>query len=710
MEKNPSSDNKDILDIKDIHVSIDDENDFIAEPIPDTLSRIFPAGFLPGFPSDSQQIKKALHRIGVTSDARRKSEIVRVNSADGSETYDFPSRYDRQPVTSRVKINRSRDLTIGASIVARNAIRCTDIFTDTNPQAKGMWIRVTFSDMSGKTREILDRIEAFTVGDITAGPWGQMQTYSVVTERDIRSLREYLSTHIASCVNNHEVRILEGTSYIGWGEDFKSYSRPGFLDAGVRGLYADTAASSWCASGEAEQQRKILLNLFKDSPRAFMVTGFATAGLLLRPVGINENYILALVGADSSSLGKSTLQRVIKSFFARPDRLNTFDSTTKALKSSVLYANDSVALIEEIGAGKLDQKERDALVYGLSAGVPREYLVRVNGEFQPRAEKAPARYTVVISGEESLIEQTKAKKGVKIRYTQLPVSTQKHERLWGFNDNERIEKAMGDLDRHHGHIFPAIVEMIQEGLDFVPTLKQVYSTQLGKARERCGKSEKAKRKAHQVSLAQLGILVLQQILDPVAEHDELFNSSLDAANELLDDFIQQENSSDLLSALLSIPATLAPFLATEIDDGIGKKSTIPTRMIGSSFHGVVRYQQKSIKSIRGDPVLSITDKATDTEIRGTVITLLKEVTGPIIQEKLGIDLAELVDEAIRMGWAKLRPSEKGGFRKSVMCKFIIDGNGRTRTQTGYEFIIPDDFEPPESDVNDEPDLQERFDA
>lgn len=705
MPKNslPVSDNKDtedISDVKDMSAPDGDEEGFVVEPIPDTLSKIFPAGFLPGFPSDSRHIKKALHRIGVTSDARRKSEIVRVNSQDGSETYDFPSRIDRQSVTSRVKIHRSRDLTIGASIVARNAIRCTDIFTDTNPNAKGMWIRVTYSDMSGRTREILDRIEAFTVGDITAGPWAEMQTYSVVTERDVRALREYLSTHIASCVSNGEVRILDGTSYIGWGSDFKSYSRPGFMDAGVRGLYADSAASAWTANGDAESQRRILLNLFAESPRALMVAGFATAGMLLRPVGIGENYILALVGPDSSSLGKSTLQRVIKSLFARPDRLNTFDSTTKALKSSTLYANDSVALIEEIGAGKLDQKERDALVYGLSMGVPREYLVKVNGEWQPRSERAPARYTVVLSGEESLIEQSKAKKGVKIRYTQIAVSSQ--ARLWGFNDNERIESAMESLNQHHGHIFPAIIEMIQSSPEYVPTMRAVYAAQLQKARESCGRSEKAKRKAHQVALAQLGILVLQQVLDPSPEHDSLFESALDAAHELIDDFIQQENSSDLLGALLSIPGTLAPFFATETEDGLGKRSTIPSRMIGSAFHGSIRYQQKSVKSIRGDAVPSITDKVTDTEIRGTVITLLKEVAGPVVQEKLGVDLAALVDEAIRMGWAKLRPSDKGGYRKSVMCKFIISENGRTRTQTGYEFIIPDDFEAPEGDVSDDP--------
>lgn len=665
-------------------------DNLIAESTAD-LASIKPV-LLPGFNTDSRFVRKAMSQIGLISDARRKSEIARVHTRDGSEQYDFPSRQENQSVMARVRITRSKEMTVGASVIARNSIRCTEIYQDMNPNAEGMWIRVAYADLTDGTREVFDRLEAFTNGDLNEGPWADMKKFSGVTEKDIKALREYLATHVRNCIAQGEVKILEGTSFIGWSDGFKKYSRPGFLDSGTRGLYADKASSSWTAAGDLPTQRKVLVDLFAESPRALMIAGFATAGLLLRPVGIGENYILAMVGADSSSLGKSTLMRVIKSFSANPKRLNTFDSTTKALKASTLYANDSCALIDEIGSGKLDQKERDALVYGLSAGVPRDSLVKESGEWVPRGEKEASRFTVVLSGEESLIDQSKAKKGVKIRYTQVAISTE--NRVWSFNDNERIETSMHDLEANHGHVFPAIVQMIQENEGFIDTLKQIYSGQLMEVRQRCGKSEKAKRKAHQVALAQLGVLVLEQVLDPNNERGEVFLAAVSAAQELLDDFIQEETSSDVLAVLLSLPTALAPFLAVQVDDGIMKKATIPNRMIGSAFHGSVRYQHTQVKNAKGDPVLSISDKPTpggSTEIKGTVITLVRETAGPLIQEKLGIDLMMLVDESIRMGWAKIATYEKG-FRKTAMAKYIIDTNARTRNSRGYEFIIPDDYE------------------
>ena len=673
--------------------------DEAAEVIPESIPATYGTHW-PGHATDRPHVKKALFRLGVVTDARRPSEIARVHTRDGSEQYDLPTRSQHQLVTSRVKIIRSKEITVAASVIARNAIRCTEIYEDKNKNAHGLWIKVTYVDIMQRSREVFDRIEAFTTGEINDGPWADMQKFGGVTEKDIKALREYLATHVTACVNSGDVKIAEGTSHIGWSDDFRSYSRPGYMDPGVKGLYSDSVASSWTGKGDLLCQQHILLNLFAESPRALMIAGFATAGLILRPLGINENYILSMVGPDSSSLGKSTLLRVIKSFYTSPARLSTFDSTTKALKASTLYANDSCALIDEIGAGKLDPKERDALVYGLSMGVPRDYLIKEGGEWRPRAEKEPARYTVLLSGEESLIDATKAKKGVKIRYTQLSVSEQK--RVWAFNDNERIEDAMRSLDTHHGHIFPEIVQMIQESAEFVSILREAYDKQLKNVRERCGKSEKAKRKAHQVALAQLGIVVLQQVIDTEKQYDQLFGDAVEAAHELLDDFIQEETTSDLLEILLNLPTTLAPNLAVDTYDGVNSiRATVPQRMIGSAFHGMKRYQHENLTDSKGNPVKSISDKPptgkTGVELKGTVITLTRETAAPVIQEKLGVDLMALVDKAISMGWAKLRPYEKG-FRKSPMTKFIVDSSGRTRNNSGYEIIIPDDYELDENEI------------
>ncbi len=672
-------------------------NDDLPEAIPESGN-----GHLPGPPILRRQVRQHMTRSGFRSDARHPSEIVKRVGANG-DTYDLPGRHDGQPRLLRVTIQESKEARIAVQQLAEHSIHVLEIWNDQNADSPGLWILVEYEAASGIVRTVFDRIERFTRDVIGGSPWDEIAQYTGLADRDITALKRYLSSHIRNAVQLKSVRMGAGTSRIGWTADLNGYARPGYTREGLRGLYATDAAYPWTAMGDLATQRRVLLDLFSDSPRALMVAGFATAGLLMRPLGVTENYLLGLVGPDSSSLGKSSLQLAIKSLFAAPDKLQTFDSTSKSLRATAIYGNDSVVLIDEIGAaGRTDPRERDALVYGLAAGVPRDYLVRVNGEFQPRGEQNAARYTAIVSGEESLIDRQNARKGIKIRYSDLAVTPDR--RLWGFVDSPRMEQAMADLRAHHGHVFPALVDLLLEHPEQLTMLQAYFRDELSVIRERCG-NEKQARKARIVALARTGLVALRLVLDPHQKHDVLIAEALDASDELLDEYVDAETASETANGIASLPVALAQHLAVATETG----AKMPTRaMVGTMWPNEIRY-----RSARFGDVQSIANEPPGEAITGTVIVLEQKSASTIVREKLGVDLDMLVAEGIKHGLVKLRGrSDRAGYRKTSMSKFIVSEAGDTVTKSAIEIMVPKDWEPPETDTTpradyDDADLNSR---
>ena len=666
--------------------SITPLDDNFPEEVPETISR-----FIPGTPAMQKHVKYELARNGFQSDVRNASEIIQRFGLAGN-TYDFPGRNNGQPNLVRLTIKDSLKIQIALTQLSDHNIHVLELWEDQNSDSPGLWVLIEYETLTKKKQTIFDRLNRFTRDVSSSSPWDEMGEFIGLSDKDIRALKQYLSAHIIKTVQMQTVKMGLGTSRIGWTPDLKSYARPGYMRGGYRGLYAKDAAYPWTATGDLATQKKILLGLFWDSPRALMVAGFATAGIIMRHLGIPENYIIGLVGPDSSSLGKSSLQTVIKSFYGKPDTLQNFDSTSKALRATAIYGNDSVVLIDEIGAaGTTDSAERDAFVYGLAAGVPRDYLKRVNGEFQPKGEQIAARYTAIISGEESLINRQKARTGIRIRYSDMPVTMDK--KLWGFDDNHRAEQAASDLKEHYGHIFPELVELLIASPDAIAQIKDYYRNELEIVRERCN-GEKQKRKAKIVALARAGLIALFMVLDPDFEQEDLLQQALKASDELLDEFKDAETTSNAGNAIASLPVALAQHLAVLNDSQSGTASgaKMPTReMIGSMWPNETRYRKPRFGDISG-----IANEADGEKIKGTVIVLDPQLCSDIVKRKLGIDLDMLVTEAIKHGLMKLRPrTDRDGYRKTSMSKFIISENGNTRTKSAIEIIVPDEWEAPE---------------
>lgn len=668
-------------------------------PSDDDLPEVIPeSGLLPGTPAMRSQVRSQMARSGFRSDARRADEIVHTPTPAGHH-YDLPGRYGhhREPRLVRVTIKEAKDVSIAVSQLAAHCIHVIGIYEDQNDDSPGLWLEVEYEGADGKVRTVFDRIERYSRDNQGGGtPWDEVAQYTGIGDKDIRALQRYLSTHIKATMRVGAVFQGAGTSRLGWSSDLTDYARPGFTRARLRALCPSDAAQPWTASGELSMQRQVLVDLLRESPRALMAVGFATAGVLMRPLGISENYLLAMVGPDSSSLGKTSLMLAVKSLWGPPDKLKTFDSTAKALRASAIDGNDGTVLIDEVGAaGRTDPREQDALVYGLAAGVPRDRLVRQNGEYVPAKEAAPARYTALITGERSLINRESARKGILIRYSEIEVSPQR--RLWTFSDSARMERAMADLRRHHGHIYPELIDLLIAYPEKRRALESYYGDELAIVRERCG-NEKQKRKARLVALARSGLVALRWVLDPHEADNDMWAAALNAADELLDDYIDNETSSETASNIAALPLALAQHLAVATEGG----AKLPSRvMVGSMWPHEVRYRARRF----GD-VQSIGNDGPGDAIKGTVIALNAKLAGPVIREKLGVDLDALVREAVRHGLVKLNVGNGGGWRSTSMTRFIVAEDGSTSRSRGIELIVPDAWEPPESDMEPKPDYDD----
>lgn len=658
------------------------------------------AWHLPGTPAMRKQVRHEMARSGFKSDARRADEIVHTPTSAGA-MYDMPGRFGvyHEPRLMRVTIKQSKEIFIAVSQLAAHSIHIIAIFNDQNSDLPGLWLEVEYEAADGKTRTIFDRIEAYSSEKSGGGPWDEMARFTGISERDIKALQRYLSTHIKAVMRPGGVIRSSGTSRLGWSPDFSGYARPGYTRDGLRALCPTDAAQPWTASGDIKEQRRVLLDLLRESPRAAMAMGFAAAGLLMRPLGISENYLLAMVGPDSSSLGKTSLMLAIKSLWGAPDKLKTFDSTSKALRASAIDGNDSTVLIDEVGAaGRTDPREQDALVYGLAAGVARDRLVRQNGEYAPAKESAPARYTALITGERSLINKESARKGILIRYSEIEVSPQK--RLWSFNDAARMERAMNDLRAHHGHIYPAMIDLLIENPGYKKALQDFYMAELERVRERCS-NEKQKRKARLVALTRTGLHALSTVLDPRENEPQIFYGAMIAADELLDDYIDNETVSETAANIGALPLALAQHLAVATEFG----AKMPTKtMVGSMWPNELRY-----RAARFGDVKSISSDGPGEEIKGTVITLNAKLAGTLIRDKLCVDIDALVREAVRHGLVKLNAGNNGGWRSTSMTRFIIDESGSTSRSRGIEIMIPEGWEPPETETKPKIVIDNSFD-
>lgn len=556
------------------------------------------------------------------------------------------------------------------------------------------WIVVSYFPSGKKKQEDRKEIKArmleWNSNDIT-GPWLEMQKHMIFDKRAFFKLKEYIGLCVQQGVLSERLKTEVGTSLIGWNEDFTKYFRPGFLsDTTYEGLHK--GGYKWSAEGSPELQADAIRSVLGNSPRALAVCGFAVSGLLLRVVGVEQNYILAMVGPNSSSRDKTSLLKVIKSFFDNPSKIRNMNTTHHAVGDVARNCDDSTVVIDEIGAGDLKKGEAERLIYELSEGTQRTRLTKKDSEYLASEEEDQARYMALFAGETSLINTIGNKPGILIRYTELKVGDNKNEWLFGFDDYELITGAIAQISENYGHIYPEIVKnIIADGRGVVKAkFREAYAESSRRIERETNSSTKAERKAGISALTKLGINYLCEVIGDLpcrAEAEMVADSIVD---DFEADFEDKDRPEDVF---LSLAERLSSRLSSEKFDDSNNKIGFFYPSSGGVVGSMWMKQKRHIVELDGGmktfAAYTKDRRVIKGNVVGTILCLKGKEASDYLKATFDIDLKQMINYAKENGYLNIH-FEGDKVKNTTMGK-IITPSGDIAKAKVYEFFIPDEM-------------------
>lgn len=589
-----------------------------------------------------------------------------------------------------LKKNKSGSLVVSAEIWVEHSIAVDRIIHDENIDET--WIVVSYFPC-GKTKpedrkEIKARMLEWSSGG-AKGPWGEMRKHMMFDRRAFYRLKEYVSLCVNQGILLNNLKTEKGTSLIGWNDDFTKYFRPGFMsDTTYESLH--TGGYKWNTKGSPEVQASMLRSVLDSSPRALAICGFAVSSLLLRVIGIEQNYILAMVGPNSSSREKASLLKIIQSLFDNPSRLRNVNSTQHAIDDIVLNCDDSTVIFDEIGARVLKEGEAVRLIYDLSEGTKRARLAKKNGEFFVNEEGGHSRYMAIFAGETSLINTIGTKPGLLIRYTEMSVGDKSDEWLFGFNDRELIKHARSSLSENYGHIYPEIVKrIIDDGRHAVKArFNEAYFESSRRIKKQTRLSSKAERKAEISALTRLGI---HYICEAIGDLSCRANAEL-VADSFIDDFETKfEDKDKMEDVFLSLAERLSPRLSSEKFDSSNNKIGYyyPTSggILGSIWIRQKRHIVELTDELKSFAAYPKNKRVLQAAVTGTILCLKGKEASDYLKAAYDINMKQMIEYAKSQGY--LNVHLEGNKVKNTTMGKIITPAGDVVNAKVYEFFIPD---------------------
>jgi len=211
--------------------------------------------------------------------------------------------------------------------------------------------------------------------------------------------------------------------------------------------------------GDAEKQKRLIIETVKKYPLAGFLIGASCAGPLMRLFHAEgrleiHGFIVEVV-SDQAGIGKTTGQELAASIWGNPGRLvRTFDRTTVAWEVLLHTLCDMPVFLEET---QMTSREDTALklVYALALGMGRERGNRSGGM------RATRQFfnTVLLSSERSL-KTFAAREGIEARVITLPP-------VFGGRSPERgeeLRRLRAEYFSHYGHAGHAYISYLVDQL------------------------------------------------------------------------------------------------------------------------------------------------------------------------------------------------------------------------------------------------------
>jgi putative DNA primase/helicase len=293
--------------------------------------------------------------------------------------------------------------------------------------------------------------------------------------------RQYLSTLIQESMPCEKVRCV---SQIGWYKNRFVMTSEVIGDiCGERVLFQGTGEKhhSFVHTGTLEEWKEQVSKFCKLNSRLTFAACCGFAPPLLCKLGI-ENGGIHYIG--SSSIGKTTAQKVAVSIWNSTDNLLTWRATSNGLEAVAKEHNDCLLCLDELS--QVDPAEAGNIAYMLANGMGK---LRSN-VFGDGCKNANWRLLFLSTGEVGLSQHMseggkKTRPGQEVRLTEIPADTGVHgvfEELHGYENGASLSHQLTEACRHYNGVAARefIKKLIEDGFAWqrVEQMIEAYKVKL----------------------------------------------------------------------------------------------------------------------------------------------------------------------------------------------------------------------------------------
>jgi hypothetical protein len=371
--------------------------------------------------------------------------------------------------------------------------------------------------------QVWDKASLVT-GKIDSHCWRKLVLSGLsVSARQLPRLHEFIRFASDYLAQIGEIPKKDGTCRTGWVADeyvaagWRTPNAPLFI-----GGRLDASSGAWEQAGDETAYMQTMRMLTAHNPLFEFVAGYFLSGFLLSRLGGAENFTLCLLG--DSTLGKTLAAKMCVAMKGRPGAFATFDSTAGALKNLMAQSNDGCMVIDEVGTSTMSDDAKAKFLYDVSSGKERARLQRDGNGFSA-SETKPCRYSVLITGEESLLVKPSAD-GQRVRYTEI-VFNRENRLLWkSILSGRQADDYMVFFESNHGWLVPQAIKHIRKNVD---RYRKVYADALAALHEH-EPNHKAQRKHKLFAASVAGVALLNDSLGKKFDFQDAIATVLDLAS------------------------------------------------------------------------------------------------------------------------------------------------------------------------------------
>ncbi len=340
-------------------------------------------------------------------------------------------------------------------------------------------------------------------------------------------------------------------------------------------LYIGNLPLSVSQKGEFENWKNAVNTLLTENGtvQASLPLAFAVGGYLMGLSGFTIEYSpIYNMFSDDSSVGKSTLQKIIQSIQKEPDPLFNAISTRVGAEYSLAANNNGFLCIEELhGMTRGERQPTGRLMY-LAEGGNRQKGTKSGG-----LAKALTWHNILVSSANlslnSLAEGDEQKEALAARI--IENNCVENPLFHGENIGANIKNCMSELNENYGAAYPLIIKYIKENIE---ELRFMFAEFEKVAREAADKvNGVVERKISACAIAYCGAEILEKIgIELDQDYDEELLNIVQMAS-MLHVRSDEEKESDIRDDLLTLFNSMLNvtrvdgFLATSKSDCVDNK-------------------------------------------------------------------------------------------------------------------------------------------